>query len=140
MTAKQRAALIRQWAREHDYEIAEKGPIPDDIVAGYKADDKWLLTLRDTVLAELVTRNLAPRGRREVPYPPSALGKVRYRKRGRTSRWRSMDNPSLAPLKTGRHSGAHGSIVTGTRSRQVARWTTMSGRSFEQSLPPEFRS
>ena len=36
MTAKQRAALIRQWAREHDYEIAEKGPIPDDIVAGYK--------------------------------------------------------------------------------------------------------
>jgi hypothetical protein len=46
---------------------------------------------------ELVTRNLAPRGRREVPYPPSALGKVRCRKRGRPSRWRSMDNPSLAP-------------------------------------------
>jgi hypothetical protein len=54
----------------------------------WEPDDSW----------ELVTRNLAPRGRREVPYPPSALGKVRYRKRGRPSRGRSMNNPSLAPL------------------------------------------
>jgi hypothetical protein len=94
MTEKQKAALIRQWAREHGYEIAEKGRIPDNIVAEYKADDKWLLALRDAVLAELVTRNLAPRGRREMPYPDSALGEVRYRKRGRPSRQRRHDNPA----------------------------------------------
>lgn len=44
--------------------------------------------------AEAVSGEAAP-NRREVPYPESALGGVRYRTRGkRPSRWRSLDNSS----------------------------------------------
>jgi hypothetical protein len=97
---RQRAALIRHWATEHDHEVPERGPLPDDMVAAFTADNRWLLALRDTVQAEFAMRKLNPRARLEIPSPdsealfptnqlPSKRG--RYGTRSRIARLREQD-------------------------------------------------